>query len=190
MRVLEDARPEFREVSRGEMVGSTLRFAPAKLSSKKGAEVNEDLYPNWMSDPLEYDAAVSFWTDLLGPIIVQAPRVWKIPWSENVGVDGTPFRDGNPMFSAVAVDGSRGFLIREELLIDAPEIFAWINRYGEGDPSYADGLGMPVLVLTSQRISGEIALAFSKMLESWAVLETMEDGILKKAESLNIATWF
>jgi hypothetical protein len=60
------------------------------------------MFVNFLKDPAEYAAAERFWQELFA----RAARdegvegEWVAPWLNTRFADGTPFADGNPIFSA------------------------------------------------------------------------------------------
>ena len=145
--------------------------------------MEEYLFANYLTDPAVYDAAVAFWRDSFKPILEKAPRVWKDSWLATSGCNGTPFRDGDPMYSAVALDKSRGIRVRQDAQGQEPGAAVWIYRYGKDDPDYHAGAGMPVIVLSYTKLSMEIAEVFKELGRAWIAEEADEGDILRAAES-------
>jgi len=63
----------------------------------------EHLFPHFLSDALEYREAEKLWRHRWLQVVQQAEQAgcWQAPWLNTTFADGTPFQDGNPMFSAI-----------------------------------------------------------------------------------------
>jgi len=61
------------------------------------------LFPNFLTDANEYQQAenllVDLWKDVESVSVCQEDT-WVYPWLNTIAVDGTPLRDGDPIFSA------------------------------------------------------------------------------------------
>ena len=148
-----------------------------------------NLWPDFLANPRSYDELTAFWKRLFDPIVSAAPRHWKDSWLATGGCDGTPFRDGDPVSSAAALDRSRAVRIRQDAAGEGPEIIVWIDRYGKDDPGYADGRGMPVMVLSCSRLSLKVAEDFAALGKSWIVDEATEEDLLQVAKLRDIVGW-
>jgi len=83
------------------------------------------LYRNFLRDPREYVLLENWWRRLADNILTaRGERQWE-PWFSHCYLNGKPFRDGNPIFSAVSPDGARAVRIIqvgiEELGTDGDE---------------------------------------------------------------------
>jgi hypothetical protein len=67
------------------------------------------LFPTFKSDPSEYAAAERFWCDLWQSL--EPPAHWTTPWLKTSFANGQPFRDGNPIFSALSEHVGRAIRI-------------------------------------------------------------------------------
>ena len=67
------------------------------------------LYADFLNDPEEYTRAESFWKQRWEQLMEEVGQggSWRTPWFNTTFVNGTPFRDGNPIFSAVCPDRPR-----------------------------------------------------------------------------------
>jgi hypothetical protein len=95
------------------------------------------LFPHFLSDPQQYREAEGFWLkhweELVGDV-GQADR-WKSPHYTTTFVDGTPCRDGDPIFSAVDPTRRLGVrVIQFEPTGDSGEIVSWQDTFAEGEP--------------------------------------------------------
>jgi hypothetical protein len=90
----------------------------------------------FLSDPQVYTAAQQYWADMFTDIVSHAGKKTQwAPWFEPCFVDGTPRRDGNPIWSTVSYEAHKGIrIIQDEPGAFAPEITAWIDTFG--DPAY------------------------------------------------------
>ena len=95
------------------------------------------LFPNFLSDPQQYQEAEEFWLknwEELVQDVGQADR-WKAPHYTTTFVDGTPCRDGDPIFSAVDLARRLGVrVIQFEPTGDSGEIVSWQDTFAEGEP--------------------------------------------------------
>ena len=62
----------------------------------------QHLFPHFLGDPVEYAKAEAYWRDLWEEVARFAGQQWewRQPWLRTTYADGTPFRDGDPIFSA------------------------------------------------------------------------------------------
>jgi hypothetical protein len=65
--------------------------------------VVEHLYPNFLADDRAYSSTEAAWADLWTRVVRRAGQaaLWRAPWLNTHFANGTPFRDGDPIFSAV-----------------------------------------------------------------------------------------
>jgi hypothetical protein len=68
------------------------------------------LFPNFLSDVSEYEQAERLWHDNWRELVRTAgeERRWREPYISTHFADGTPCRDGNPIFSAFREDAGIG----------------------------------------------------------------------------------
>ena len=64
--------------------------------------VPQQMFTNFRSDSTEYAAAERFWQDLFARAAREegVEGEWVVPWLNTRFAGGTPFGDGNPIFSA------------------------------------------------------------------------------------------
>jgi hypothetical protein len=68
--------------------------------------VEEHMFPNFLHDSQEYQQAEKLWQDGWQELVQQSGQLslWKTSWLNTSFGDGTPFQDGNPIFSAIRSD--------------------------------------------------------------------------------------
>jgi hypothetical protein len=99
--------------------------------------VAEFLLADFRTDPAQYDKAESVWRDFWQKITRELGQeeLWKTPWMNTHFNDGTPFRDGNPIFTAICPARHLGVrVIQVEPEDEFDEITAWTDTFGEGEP--------------------------------------------------------
>jgi hypothetical protein len=71
------------------------------------------LYSNFLNDPEEYARAESFWKHHWERLLSEVGQkgTWQSPWFNTTFANGTPFRDGNPIFTAVCTSRRLGVQI-------------------------------------------------------------------------------
>jgi hypothetical protein len=95
------------------------------------------LFPDFLSDPQQYQEAEEFWSKNWGELVRDAGQAdrWKAPHYTTTFVDGTPCRDGDPIFSAVDLARRLGVrIIQFEPTGDSGEIVTWEDTFAEGEP--------------------------------------------------------
>ena len=92
---------------------------------------------DFLNDPAKYAQAEAIWRERWDTVLRELGQQdqWQTPWINTVGNDGTPFRDGNPIFSAVCSARHLGVrVIQVEPVGDSHEFTSWIDTFAEGDP--------------------------------------------------------
>src|SRR5438105_15742731 len=95
------------------------------------------LFPNFLNDPNEYHQAETLWRERWDELVrrVGQERQWVTPWLTTTFANGTPFADGNPIFSAVAPDRRLGVrVIQVEPSEEPRELSYWTDTFAEGEP--------------------------------------------------------
>jgi hypothetical protein len=115
----------------------------------------EYLYPKFLNDTQEYARSQALWQEKWDSLIrrVRQQDLWTTPWVNTTYVNGRPFQDGNPIFSAVCP--SRHLAIRViqlEPAGDPRELEFWTDTFGEGEPQPIKELVISC-VLTQQTLS-------------------------------------
>ena len=133
------------------------------------------LLRNFLKEPRQYAAAEKLWRETWSRLIkrIGEERRWKVPWFEAKFLDGTPFRDGNPIFTAV--DRSRRLAVR---VIQVPpqsdgeaDLDSWTDKFGKGDPEELDEL------VISCVLSDETLAEASELMTKWAKNGSLDDSV-------------
>jgi hypothetical protein len=101
------------------------------------------LCSNFLSDPTEYARAEAMWTLHWEELREHARNRddWTTPWLSASFADGSPCRDGNPIFSAVSAVYHRGIrVIQLQPSADPRELYFWTDTLDEGGPNPIDEL--------------------------------------------------
>ena len=96
--------------------------------------MNNFLFPNFLKDPREYKKAQSLWQSRWEELVEAArqKRRWESPWLHTTFADGTPCRDGNPIFSAInRKDGLGIRVIQQEPVKDPNELSHWTDKFDQ-----------------------------------------------------------
>jgi hypothetical protein len=95
------------------------------------------LFPDFLNDPEQYRQAEELWLKTWNALVEevgQAP-LWQSPFLATSFADGTPCRDGNPIFSAVDPARRIGVrIIQFEPTGDEEELVSWLDTFAEGEP--------------------------------------------------------
>lgn len=95
------------------------------------------LLPDFLNDPIQYEQAESTWQARWKNLIhdLGQDAEWQSPWLKTQFNDGTPFRDGNPIFSAVCPQRRLGIrIIQIEPAEDPNELSVWTDTFAKGEP--------------------------------------------------------
>gem|GEM_PF-983828 len=108
-------------------------------------------YPNFLKDPAEYSQVEAYWQEkwmtLLRSTGVQED--WQSPWINNSFANGTPCRDGNPIFSAICPSRHLGIrVIQYEPSENPREIYVWTDIFAEGEPEAVKELVISCVLTT------------------------------------------
>src|SRR5438045_3918635 len=82
----------------------------------------------------EYAKAESVWRERWDAVLRELGEQgnWQTPWMTTNSNDGTPFRDGNPIFSAVCPERHLGVrVIQLEPADDPNELSFWTDTFGK-----------------------------------------------------------
>jgi len=131
----------------------------------------QPLLADFLNDRRQYGEAERLWRarweELLRRVGQEAE--WVSPWLKTTFADGTPFADGNPIFSAVAPQRRLGVrVIQLEPSEDPPELSFWIDTFAEGEPESIKELVI-ACVLTPQRLDECLGL-----MERWITGEEID----------------
>jgi hypothetical protein len=118
------------------------------------------LYPNFLIDPREYEQAEALWQERWKELAdkVRPAEQWQSPWLTTAFADGTPFRDGNPIFSALCPARRLGIRVIQVEASDGEEELAfWTDTFAEGGSNAVKELVVSC-VLTSKTLRGALEL--------------------------------
>ena len=120
------------------------------------------LCKGFLADAAEYESAQARWRRLWQRIVAEEKREaeWQVPWFAPEFVNGTPMRDGNPIFSAVSPTLRRGVrIIQHEPGGDELELEYWLDTF-QGDEPIAE-------LVISCALSEQAEDKAAKLIHSW-----------------------
>lgn len=127
------------------------------------------LFPNFLCDPADYATAERYWLDLwsnLNPHEVEA-RGWKAGWITTTFADGTPMRDGNPIFSAISEKEGRAIRVIQFAPQEASTEFDyWLGIHGAGNLGSPDAIAELVIACA---LSDQAAATAQLLMNAWIV---------------------
>jgi hypothetical protein len=94
----------------------------------------QHLFPRFLQDPAEYAQAEAYWGDLWNEMARFAgqQKIWRHPWLRTSYADGTPFLDGDPIFSAWSPGRKLGVrVIQNEPQRSGVELNFWHEVVGD-----------------------------------------------------------
>ena len=91
------------------------------------------MFKTFLEEPEVYAAAVAYWSVELSAL------GWRQAWLNTAYADGTPMRDGNPIFSAIHAEWGRAVRIIQECGDGQEEVSGWISK-AEGPNGSIDEL--------------------------------------------------
>lgn len=101
------------------------------------------LFPDFLSDPGQYQQAQDLWRRTWDEIVAetdQAP-LWQTPFYATTFADGTPCRDGDPIFSAADPPRRIGVrVIPFEPTGELGELASWRDTFAKGEPEEIEEL--------------------------------------------------
>ena len=109
----------------------------------EGITMVKYIFPNFLNDPEEYVQAEALWQTRWQELIrsVGQEGLWKSPWINTTFANGTPCRDGNPIFSAVCHSRRLGLrVIQQEASGNPRELDFWTDTFAEGEPEAVNEL--------------------------------------------------
>jgi hypothetical protein len=101
------------------------------------------LFPDFLKDPEQYQQARDLWLRAWNELITEVgpAALWQAPFYATTYADGTPCRDGNPIFSAADPVRRIGVrVIQFEPTGDAGELTSWRNIFAKGEPEEIEEL--------------------------------------------------
>ena len=126
----------------------------------------QHLFPNFLHDPAEYAQAERYWQDLFTRVTREAgvEGEWQSPWLVTRFADGTPFADGNPIFSAWSPVRRVGVRVIQyegaAAELDGAEFESWLDTF---DP---EGENVRELVI-SCALSADAEREAIRLLRPW-----------------------
>jgi hypothetical protein len=133
------------------------------------------LFPDFLHDSAQYAQAEAFWVrqwELLVRFTGQQAE-WKHPWLRTASANGTPFLDGDPIFSAISHERRVAVrVIQHEAEDDGPGLDFWVDTFGD------EGEAVRVLVISCS-LSDEAAIYARDLLYSW-----LEQGAVEVKQNL------
>src|SRR5260370_36236770 len=97
----------------------------------------QHLCKRFLADAAEYESAQARWRQLWDTLITaeKLAAEWKVPWFVPEFVNGTPMRDGNPIFTAVSPALRRGVrIIQHAPTTDQLELDYWLDTFQSDEP--------------------------------------------------------
>jgi hypothetical protein len=94
----------------------------------------QHLFPHFLNDPAEYAKAEAYWRRLWDGIarFTGQQYEWRTPWLQTAYADGTPFRDGDPIFSACSPNRGLGVrVIQYAPTSEETELDFWPDTVGD-----------------------------------------------------------
>ena len=92
------------------------------------------LFPRFLDDPTEYARAEAYWRALWDELVwfEGQAQEWQYPWLKTAYANGTPFQDGDPIFSAWSPSRKLGVrVIQNEPGAGEPELTYWHDVVGD-----------------------------------------------------------
>jgi hypothetical protein len=126
------------------------------------------LHAQFLANAREYKLAEAFWEELWGRVIgsIRPRDAWEHPWVSTEFADGTPFADGNPIFSSVAPARKQGIrIIQHEPTSDALELEYWVDWFG--DEAWGDQVITELVIRCA--LSEEAAEKVEHLIQDWAI---------------------
>lgn len=129
------------------------------------------LFPNFLTDAQEYEQVETLWRERWEDLINRLGQewLWESPWLNTAFADGTPCRDGNPIFSAVSHYRRLGVHVNQLKPSDEPmEFYVWTDTFAKGSSEAIKELVISC-VLTDQTLLEAIDL-----IKRWVIEEEVE----------------
>jgi hypothetical protein len=140
------------------------------------------LFPGFLSDPKEYALAEAIWRDRWLDLVRRVGQewLWQTPWLNTNFADGTPSRDGNPIFSAVSLPRRLGVrVIQVEPAHNPRELSVWTDTFAKGEAG-----SIKELVITCV-LTGQTLLDVVDLMKRWITEE--KAGLSRMSEYLGVA---
>lgn len=118
------------------------------------------LHPEFLKDEQGYEAASNYWSTLFKDLMDEKGYAWA-PYMKNQFGDGTPIRDGNPIFNAFVPETGRAVRIIQHPPAPKNSFIKWKNPTESAD-------GSPFTELVISLILTEATVAKAKAaLREW-----------------------
>jgi hypothetical protein len=130
------------------------------------------MYANFLVDPEIYDLLAKRWADRWSKLLKHhgAVEAWKTAWISVSFANGTPMRDGNPIFSAINKNGRIAVrIIQEEPSESEEKITHWINTTENGDQLIKE-------LVISLELTPETERQAWTWISSWVLRKMVESG--------------
>ncbi|HZT81293.1 MAG TPA: hypothetical protein VFA26_13780 [Gemmataceae bacterium] len=140
---------------------------------------NNYLFPNFLTDLTEYGAAEELWRKHWYDLLKHLGDLteWDTPWLNTTLADGTPCRDGNPIFSAVSLSRRLGIrVIQLEPSGNTRELYFWMGTFGQGEAEAIEELVISC-VLTKETLYDALDI-MNQWLNTGEVVLSRVDGYL------------
>jgi hypothetical protein len=125
------------------------------------------LYKNFLSDRAEYQTSVQFWASFFDELLSSYGYTHE-PYLNTTAVDGTPLRDGNPIFHAYIPAIDRAVRIIQEEPEEPVDFAAWANA-----TEWPDGRPLHELVISLVLTAETQALA-AQAIRDWLAAASLE----------------
>jgi hypothetical protein len=121
------------------------------------------LFPRFLDDPAEYAKAEAYWQRLWENLVpLTGAREWRSPWLQTAFADGTPFRDGDPIFSAWFPSRKCGIrIIQNRPQGEDPALDFWPDTVGD---EWSGEVSTLVISCVLSRQTAELA---RELISSW-----------------------
>lgn len=129
------------------------------------------LFPNFLTDAQEYEQAEAIWREHWDDLVRRLGQewLWEHPWLNTTFADGTPCRDGNPIFSALSPHRRLGVhVIQLEPSDDPKEFYVWSDTFAKGTPEAVKEL------VISCVLSHQTLLEAIDLMKRWIIEEEVE----------------
>jgi hypothetical protein len=123
----------------------------------------EYLFPRFLDDTREYARAEAYWHRLWDEIVPLAwAWEWKQPWLKTSYADGTPFCDGDPIFSAWSPSSKLAVrVIQNRPQGQNPALDFWTDTVGD------EWTGEVIALVISCTLSRQTADLARRLIFSW-----------------------
>jgi hypothetical protein len=102
----------------------------------KASRILHSLIPNFLEDASEYAQAEALWKARWDELVERSGQqgLWRVPWLSTSFANGTPCRDGNPIFSAIRPGRCLGVRLIQLAPSDRDdELTFWTDVFAEGE---------------------------------------------------------